>query len=133
MKRREFIAGLGSAAAWPLATRAQQGALPVIGYHDASAPFREANTLEAFRKGLNETGFIEGQNVAIEYHSAVGQYDRLREIAAEMVRSRVASSSHRSASQRHSRSEPRPRQFRSWFRVKPTSSTGATKSSCSAA
>jgi ABC-type uncharacterized transport system substrate-binding protein len=56
----------------------------------SSAPFREANTLEAFRKGLNETGFIEGQNVAIEYHSAVGQYDRLREIAAEMVRSRVA-------------------------------------------
>jgi putative tryptophan/tyrosine transport system substrate-binding protein len=90
MKRREFIAGLGGAAVWPLAARAQQPAIPVIGYLDASAPFREANTLEAFRKGLNETGFIEGQNVAIEYHSAVGQYDRLREIAAEMVRSRVA-------------------------------------------
>jgi putative tryptophan/tyrosine transport system substrate-binding protein len=73
-----------------MAARAQQGALPVIGYLDASAPFRGANTLEAFRKGLNETGFIEGQNVAIEYHSALGQYDRLREIAAEMVRSRVA-------------------------------------------
>jgi putative tryptophan/tyrosine transport system substrate-binding protein len=88
VKRRTFIAGLGSAAAWPMVVRAQQAAVPVIGYLDAGAPI--PNSLGAFRKGLSEMGFIEGQNVAIEYRSAEGQYDRLLEIAAEMVRSRVA-------------------------------------------
>src|SRR5580693_4514390 len=91
MRRREFIAGLGSAAAWPLAARAQQPAIPVIGYLGAqSADDDYKNITVPFLQGLKETGFVEGQNVAVEYRYAENQYDRLPELAADLVRRRVA-------------------------------------------
>jgi putative tryptophan/tyrosine transport system substrate-binding protein len=92
MRRREFIAGLAGAAAWPMVVRAQQAKLPVIGYIDGGA--RDSSIqqlfLNAFREGLNESGYVDGRNVAIEYRSAGGQYDRLSDLAADLVRRQVA-------------------------------------------
>jgi putative ABC transport system substrate-binding protein len=90
MKRREFIAGLGSAAAWPRAARAQPPGMPVVGFLNTGSPDVAGRNVAAFRKGLGETGYVEGQNVTVEYHWLEGQYDRLPTLIADLVRQRVA-------------------------------------------
>jgi putative tryptophan/tyrosine transport system substrate-binding protein len=91
MRRREFIAGLAGAAAWPLAARAQQPKLPVLGLlSGASFEGPYAASIAAIRQGLQESGFVEGQNLAIEYRAADGRYERLPELAADLVRRQAA-------------------------------------------
>jgi putative ABC transport system substrate-binding protein len=90
MQRREFIAGLGGAAALPVRARAQQPVLPVVGFLIIGSASATVNETTGFRRGLGETGYVEGQNVGIEYRWADGQYDRLPVLAADLVRRRVA-------------------------------------------
>jgi putative tryptophan/tyrosine transport system substrate-binding protein len=90
MRRRDFIAGLGGVVAWPLMARAQQPVLPVIGFLNGGAADAQARFVAAFRNGLGETGYVEGRNARVEYHWLEGQYDRLPELMADLVRRRVA-------------------------------------------
>jgi putative tryptophan/tyrosine transport system substrate-binding protein len=89
MRRREFIAGLGSSAAvWPVVARAQRPAVPVVGFIDGGSADAPAGSVVAFRKGLSEAGYVEGQNVTVEYHWLEGQYDGLPTLMADLVRRR---------------------------------------------
>src|SRR5246127_5040414 len=91
VKRREFITLLGgAAAAWPRTARAQQAAMPIMGFLSSRSPGESAGVLAGFRRGLAETGFVEGQNLAIAFRWAEGHYDRLPILAAELVQLRVA-------------------------------------------
>jgi putative ABC transport system substrate-binding protein len=93
MRRREFITLLGGVAAWPLAARAQQSAIPVVGYLNNGSPESDASRLTGLRRGLNQTGYVEGQNVAIEYRWAGNQADRLPALAADLVQTAVTTPS----------------------------------------
>ena len=90
MRRRVFIKAIGSAVAWSFAAQAQQPALPVVAFVRDGSPEANARYVAAFRKGLNESGYVEGQNVTVEYHWLEGQYDRLSALLADLVRRQVA-------------------------------------------
>ena len=90
MNRREFLTLLGGAAAWPVVARAQQAVMPMVAFLNSSSPDGYVPMVAAFRQGLREAGYLEGQNVAVEYRWAEGKYDRVPEIAVELVGRQVA-------------------------------------------
>jgi len=113
IKRREFITLLGGAVAWPLAARAQQPAMPVVGFLDPGSAAERTQQVAAFRKGLAEAGYQEGQDMTLEFRWAEGQYGRFGELAANLVRRRVSVIAIPASGPPHSRSRPLPPQSRS--------------------
>ena len=124
MRRRDFIILLaGAMGGWPSALRAHQKAMPVIGYLNGTSPEANAPQLAAFRQGLSDTGWIEGQNLAIEYRWAEFHYDRLPALAADLVGRKVSMSSpHVVVPVKHPQRNARPRRSRSSLRPVPTRS-----------
>jgi putative ABC transport system substrate-binding protein len=108
MRRREFVTLLGGAATWPVAARAQQRAMPVIGFLIVRARATSGHLVTAFRQGLRETGYVEGHNVVIEYRFAEGHPDRLPALAAALVESNVAVMAVGPGADLAARLQPRP-------------------------
>jgi putative tryptophan/tyrosine transport system substrate-binding protein len=116
MRRRTFIAGLGSAAAWPVVARAQQPALPVIGLLSSGSAETSRENIAAFHRGLSEIGYVEDRNVAVEYRWAYGQNDRLPGLAADLVRRKATVLSFVDGGTTAARAaRRRPRRFRSFL------------------